>query len=55
MVIITETSTHLTLTLKQVLRDNQTGDAFPLDPNQWADADGDGFGDFQGGEFRYLS
>ena len=32
------------------LRENQTGDAFPLDPNQWADADGDGFGDFQGGE-----
>ena len=32
------------------LRENQTGDAFPFDPNQWADTDGDGFGDFQGGE-----
>ena len=32
------------------LRENETGDAFPYDPNQWADADGDGFGDFQGGE-----
>ena len=32
------------------LRENQTGDAFPNNPNQWADTDGDGFGDFQGGE-----
>ena len=32
------------------LRENQTGDAFPFNPTQWADADGDGFGDFQGGE-----
>lgn len=32
------------------LRENQSGDAFPFDPNQWADADGDGFGDFQGGD-----
>ena len=36
------------------LRENQTGDAFPLDKNQWADADGDGFGDFQGGELADI-
>ena len=30
------------------LRDNQSGDAFPFDPVQWSDLDGDGFGDFQG-------
>ena len=29
------------------LRDNQSGDAFPFDPKQWSDLDGDGFGDFQ--------
>ena len=32
------------------LRENQSGDAFPFDANQWSDTDGDGFGDFQGGE-----
>ncbi|MEC7228938.1 MAG: integrin alpha [Candidatus Thermoplasmatota archaeon] len=32
------------------LRENETGDAFPYDPNQWADTDGDGFGNFPGGE-----
>lgn len=31
------------------LRENQSGDAFPFNPEQWTDADGDGFGDFQGG------
>ena len=31
------------------LRENQSGDAFPFDYSQWADTDGDGFGDFQGG------
>ena len=36
------------------LRENQTGDAFPFDPTQWADTDGDGFGDFQGGEFADI-
>ena len=36
------------------LRENQTGDAFPLNPNQWADTDGDGFGDFQGGELADI-
>ena len=30
------------------LRENQSGDAFPFDPKQWSDLDGDGFGDFQG-------
>ena len=34
--------------------ENQTGDAFPFDPTQWADTDGDGFGDFQGGEFADI-
>ena len=27
------------------LRENQTGDAFPADSNQWNDTDGDGYGD----------
>lgn len=27
------------------LRENQSGDAFPLDPTQWNDTDGDGYGD----------
>lgn len=36
------------------LRENQTGDAFPFNPDQWADADGDGFGDFQGGELADI-
>jgi hypothetical protein len=27
------------------LRENQTGDAFPLDATQWNDTDGDGYGD----------
>ncbi|NCG42734.1 MAG: hypothetical protein GWO84_04265, partial [Euryarchaeota archaeon] len=27
------------------LRENQTGDAFPLDSTQWNDTDGDGYGD----------
>jgi len=31
------------------LRLNQTGDAFPLDPTQWNDTDGDGYGDEPGG------
>ena len=30
------------------LRANQTGDAFPNNPQQWSDLDGDGFGDLQG-------
>ena len=32
------------------LRENQSGDAFPFNPEQWTDTDGDGFGDFQGGD-----
>ena len=31
------------------LRENQSGDAFPLDDSQWKDSDGDGFGDQQFG------
>ncbi|MBL6890601.1 MAG: FG-GAP repeat protein [Candidatus Poseidoniaceae archaeon] len=31
------------------LRENQSGDAFPLDDTQWKDSDGDGFGDQQFG------
>jgi hypothetical protein len=31
------------------LRENQSGDAFPFNPEQWTDTDGDGFGDFQSG------
>ena len=31
------------------LRLNQSGDAFPLDPTQWNDTDGDGYGDEPGG------
>ena len=31
------------------LRENQSGDAFPLDDSQWRDSDGDGFGDQQFG------
>nr|ANV79364.1 hypothetical protein [uncultured Candidatus Thalassoarchaea sp.] len=31
------------------LRENQSGDAFPLDDTQWKDTDGDGFGDQQFG------
>ena len=30
------------------LRENQSGDAFPYDSQQWSDLDGDGFGDLQG-------
>ena len=32
------------------LRENQSGDAFPFNSEQWTDTDGDGFGDFQGGD-----
>jgi len=32
------------------LRENQSGDAFPFNPQQWTDTDGDGFGDFQSGD-----
>ena len=31
------------------LRENQSGDAFPFNPDQWKDTDGDGFGDSQFG------
>ena len=44
MTVILE-STIIFLTQQTGLRENQTGDAFPADSNQWNDTDGDGYGD----------
>ena len=34
---------------------DQWGDAFPLDPSQWSDTDGDGFGDNKLEEYQMHS
>ena len=41
----TGTATTTCLTLTNISITNQTGDAFPNDPTQWNDTDGDGYGD----------